>query len=149
MFDVIVVGTDGSGTAQRAVEAAGAVADRFGSSQIHVVVGYRPISEAEIRQLAHEVPADFRDLITGDGPGVQRADAAVAQLRGHSAKVTSHPLPESGADAILDVAESVGADLIVVGCRGEGVGRRLLHGSVSTKVLHHSPCNVLIVHDED
>lgn len=148
MFDVIVVGTDGSSHAQRAVETAGAIADQFGSSQVHVVSGYRPISEVELRRMAHDVPAEFRDLVTSDGHGIQTVDHAVARLHGHDARVVGHPLPESGAEAILDVAEQVGADLVVVGCRGEGAGRRLLHGSVSTKVVHHAPCHVLVVHEE-
>lgn len=148
MFDVIVVGTDGSVPAGRALDAAGAIADRFESSEIHVAVGYRPISDTEINQLAHQVPAEFRELITGDGAGVQLADRAVTRLSEHHARVMPHPLPESGAEAILDVAEQVGADLIVVGCRGEGAGGRLLHGSVSTKVLHHAPCSVMVVHDD-
>ena len=149
MFGKIVVGTDGSFPARRALATAAELADRFGSSEIHVVTGYRPVSDIEIHRLTHELPAEFRDLITGDGPGVRIVDEAVTTLRDSSAKIVGHPLPESGAEAILDVAEQLDADLIVVGCRGEGVGKRLLHGSVSTKVAHHSPCDVLIVHEHD
>jgi nucleotide-binding universal stress UspA family protein len=46
---------------------------------------------------------------------------------------------------IVDEAESEGADLIVIGTRGLGAGKRLLHGSVSTAVLHHATSNVLVV----
>ena len=147
MFDTIVVGTDGSFPARRALATAAELAERFEPSRIHVVSGYRPVGEGELRRLAQEVPAEFRDLLTGDGPGVQIVDEAVATLRTHDLDVVGHPLPESGAEAILDVAEHVGADLIVVGSRGEGAGRRLLHGSVSTKVAHHAECDVLIVHE--
>jgi nucleotide-binding universal stress UspA family protein len=51
----------------------------------------------------------------------------------------------SPADVIVDEAEDNGADLIVVGTRGLHAGRRLLLGSVSTKVVHHAPCDVLVV----
>ena len=49
------------------------------------------------------------------------------------------------ADAILDVAEEKGADLIVVGNKGMTGARRFLLGSVPNKVSHHAPCNVMIV----
>lgn len=46
---------------------------------------------------------------------------------------------------ILDEAEKEDADLIVLGTRGLSPGRGWLLGSVSTKVLHHARCNVLVV----
>lgn len=49
------------------------------------------------------------------------------------------------ADAILDVAEEQGSDLIVVGNKGMTGATRFLVGSVPNKVSHHAPCSVLIV----
>lgn len=49
------------------------------------------------------------------------------------------------AEEILAHAENRRADLVVTGARGLGMAGRLLLGSVSTKLLHHSPCSVLIV----
>ena len=49
------------------------------------------------------------------------------------------------ADAILDVAEERGADLIVVGNKGMTGAKRFLLGSVPNKVCHHAPCSVLII----
>lgn len=66
-------------------------------------------------------------------------------------------LAESGIDArsaapvgdaaaeIVRVAEESGADLIVLGARGLNPVKRLVLGSVSTKVLHQAPCDVLVV----
>ncbi|HSC50053.1 MAG TPA: universal stress protein [Gaiellaceae bacterium] len=66
-------------------------------------------------------------------------------------------LAESGIDArgtapvgdaateIVRVAEESAADLIVLGARGLNPLKRVLLGSVSTKVLHHAPCDVLVV----
>jgi nucleotide-binding universal stress UspA family protein len=48
-------------------------------------------------------------------------------------------------DAILDVAERENVDLIVLGSRGLRGVKELLLGSVSSGVLHHSSCPVLIV----
>ena len=49
------------------------------------------------------------------------------------------------ADAILDVAEEINADLIVVGNKGMTGARRFLLGSVPNKVSHHAPSSVIIV----
>ena len=56
-------------------------------------------------------------------------------------------LPRQGdpADAILDVAEELEADLIVVGNKGMTGAKRFLLGSVPNKVSHHAPCSVLII----
>ena len=48
------------------------------------------------------------------------------------------------ADSLIEVAEQVGADLIVVGnVRMQGFGR--MFGSVGNDVTHHAPCDVLVV----
>jgi nucleotide-binding universal stress UspA family protein len=49
------------------------------------------------------------------------------------------------ADAILDVAEEQGANLIVIGNKGMTGAKRFLLGSVPNRVSHHAPCSVLIV----
>ena len=49
------------------------------------------------------------------------------------------------ADAILDVAEEQGSDLIIVGNKGMTGAKRFLLGSVPNKVSHHAPCSVLII----
>ena len=49
------------------------------------------------------------------------------------------------ADALVRQAEAEHADLIVVGTRGLNAAQRALMGSVSTKVVHHAHCDVLVV----
>ena len=68
----------------------------------------------------------------GDGPRAGRQRAI-------------HAREGDPADAILDVAEELGADLIVVGNKGMSGAKRFLLGSVPNKVSHHAPCSVLIV----
>ncbi len=146
MYTTILVGTDGSGPAQAAIDAAGEIARRFDIDTVHIVTGYRPISSAEMISLSHELPEEFLSTLTADAPARNVVDEAKHDLESSGLMVQTHSVADSGADAILDVAERIGADLIVVGSRGYGVGRRLLRGSVSTKVAHHADCSVLIVH---
>jgi universal stress protein A len=50
--------------------------------------------------------------------------------------------PES---RIVEKAEEINADLIIVGSHGYNRWERLLLGSVSDSVIHHAPCSVLVV----
>ncbi len=49
------------------------------------------------------------------------------------------------ADAILDVAEERGADLVIIGNKGMTGAKRFLLGSVPNKVSHYAPCAVMII----
>ena len=60
-------------------------------------------------------------------------------------EVETYARQGDAADAILDVAEEQGCDLIVVGHRGMTGAKRFLLGSVPNKISHHAPCSVLIV----
>lgn len=55
------------------------------------------------------------------------------------------------AETLVDYAQQVGADIIVVGSRGRGSLASLVLGSTSHRLLHISPCDVLVVkqHDDD
>lgn len=55
--------------------------------------------------------------------------------------------PGSPGKTICKLAESVEADLIVIGRRGHSGWNELIAGSVSNYVMHHAPCSVLIVQD--
>ena len=70
-------------------------------------------------------------------------ERAADPARAEGITVCTHTLIGSAAQALCDLAESVGADLIVVGNRGMQGGRRFL-GSVPNTISHHAPCSVLI-----
>lgn len=59
--------------------------------------------------------------------------------------VTSDVLFGSPESRIVETAEDIGADLIVVGSHGYSRWERLLLGSVSQSVVHHAPCSVMVV----
>ena len=65
--------------------------------------------------------------------------------RGAGVEVETFPRRGDPADAILDVAEESGADLIIVGNKGMTGAKRFLLGSVPNKVSHHAPCSVMII----
>ena len=57
----------------------------------------------------------------------------------------AHLVMGRAADAILDLAEKIGADLIVVGSRGLRLVKRLVVGSVFESLIHHAKCPVLVM----
>jgi nucleotide-binding universal stress UspA family protein len=71
-------------------------------------------------------------------------DEAAAAARIAGVKAEAHVVDREGAQAILAVAEEVGATMIVVGSKGMTGGRRLL-GSVPNTISHEATCSVLIV----
>ena len=144
MYERIVVGTDGSEQALDAVRAAGRLAALCGLSEVHVVTASQVYTLHEMELIRADLPAEYRDVLSSHLEGQDSLNAAAMQL-GTSVSMVPHDRSGDPADAILSVAESEGADLIVVGARGLGAMGRFLRGSVSTKVAHHSPCDVLVV----
>jgi nucleotide-binding universal stress UspA family protein len=71
------------------------------------------------------------------------ADAA-AGLAGRLPRVDTRVLEGDPRGSLVAVAREWSADLIVVGARGLGAVQRFLLGSVSTALLHHAPCSVLV-----
>jgi nucleotide-binding universal stress UspA family protein len=144
MFASIVVGTDGSQTAQEAVRQAVDLAGRVGA-RLEIVSAYEPVSSARLREEAQQIPADLQWIVNPreDVDATLRAAAAIAKEAG----VESETYARQGdpADAILDVAEERSADLIVIGNKGMTGAKRFLLGSVPNKVSHHAPCSVLII----
>jgi nucleotide-binding universal stress UspA family protein len=144
VFQVIVVGTDDSDTAAEAVRQAAELA-KVHSARLHIVTAYQPVLTATTEAARRELPEELQWMVS---PG-ERADAllrdAVARLRDSGVEVEPHSRTGDPANAIIDVAEEQGADLIVVGNKGMSGVARFLLGSVPSKVAHHAPCDVLIV----
>jgi nucleotide-binding universal stress UspA family protein len=145
MFTSIVVGTDGSDTAQKAVGRAVALAAQLGAG-LEIVSAYEPVSEQRLREEKQQVPGDLQWMVTPreDVDATLEQAAEDARAAGVGA-VRVHARQGDPADAILDVAEELDSDLIVVGNKGMTGAKRFLLGSVPNKVSHHAPCSVLIV----
>lgn len=170
MFTKILAATDGSDTAGRAVARAADLAARLSLPLVIVLVeNDDPMSEGLLaygraehlvvdpepgrddpRPGVPRIPGMPHEMDTG-GLGTALAEqvlqAAVQVAKAVGAKdVQGSFLAGDPATEILDAATETGADLIVLGSRGLGAMGRLVMGSVSEKVLHHTNRTVLVVH---
>jgi nucleotide-binding universal stress UspA family protein len=129
----IVVGTDGSDTAERAVDRAGAIARAFGAT-VHVVSVYSD---------------DKTPLVgagrQGDRPHAQQnIERAQERLAKQGVESEAHLSNQEAGRALVAIADEQGAQMIVVGNRGMTGAKRVL-GSVPNHVSHHAHCDVVIV----
>jgi nucleotide-binding universal stress UspA family protein len=145
MFRSIVVGTDGSQTAAEAVRQAVQLARDLGA-KLEIVSAYEPVSDQRLRSERTEAPSDLQWMVNQreDVDATLRQAAETAKTAGVE-DVEIFARQGDPADAILDVAEETGSDLIVVGNKGMTGAKRFLLGSVPNKVSHHAPCSVLII----
>ena len=144
MFSSIVVGTDGSSTAQEAVRQAAQLARSLGA-KVYVVSAYEPVAEGRLRGERQEVPEDMQWMVNPREEVEAALKAGAELLQGDGVMVETLARQGDPADAILDVAEEKHADLIVVGNKGMTGAKRFLLGSVPNKVSHHAPCSVMII----
>ena len=144
MFASIVVGTDGSQTAREAVVQAVSLARQLGA-RLEIVSAYEPVSGARLREEAQQVPKDMEWMVNPREDVDATLKQAAEDIDEAGVKVQTHAREGDPADAILDVAEERGSDLIVVGNKGMSGAKRFLLGSVPNKVSHHAPCSVLII----
>jgi nucleotide-binding universal stress UspA family protein len=144
MFGSIVVGTDGSETAREAVRQAIDLAKSVGSD-ISLVSAYEPVSSARLRDESQEVPKDLEWMVNPREDVDATLSEACDEIKEAGVEVKTFAREGDPADAILDVAEEIGAGLIVVGNKGMTGAKRFLLGSVPNKVSHHAPCSVLII----
>jgi nucleotide-binding universal stress UspA family protein len=151
MYQNIVVGTDFSDTAEQAVRHAADLA-RAGGGTLHVVTAFKPVMTGNIAASSLEAMAfggvtSLQDAQSKIADEVESSLGRIAErLSGEGVTVKTYSSAGDPSDALLDVAESSKADLIVVGNRGMGGAKRLILGSVPNKISHHAPCSVLIVH---
>jgi nucleotide-binding universal stress UspA family protein len=144
MFKAIVVGTDGSVTANEAVQQAIGLAAAH-SAELHVVCALRLPAMAMAAPEAMAAGALVQlEMEQGDGTKRLLEDAA-SKATAAGVRVSTHATTGEPAEVLIEVAEQTSADLIVVGNRGMAGARRFLLGSVPNRVSHHAPCSVMIV----
>jgi nucleotide-binding universal stress UspA family protein len=135
-MDLIVVGVDGSETAERAAREAARLAQALGC-RLHIVTALTKARSKNVKaageafqvgslEHAESLLADLAGRVIPDG--VERSTAVV----------NGKP-----AEALVEEAERVGATIIVVGnVHMQGASRVL--GAIASDVAHHAPCSVYI-----
>ncbi len=141
MPKIILVGVDGSESSRKAATVAAELASSTGAA-LHVLTAVDPRSHGGQAEPGRPLN-DVRSLTPGEA-----AEAIAAEVAGSLGTVVPHvessPIQGKPAEALVEEAKRLGADLIVVGNRRvQGIGRIL--GSVASDVSQHAPCDVYIV----
>lgn len=136
----ILLATDGSKDAELAAKAAVELSKRTGA-QLHVLHAWRPLPHYAYPSITPEeyhppYEEGARKLLAEQLEQIDEAGGVVAG---------AHLVTGRAADAIIDLAERLAADLIVAGSRGLGPLRRIVLGSVSAEIVHHANLPVLIM----
>ncbi len=138
----IIVATDGSPGANRAIDTAVAMAKAVGCELVILTIGGN-VTGAELRQLASS-EGDLTEALKSAANLILSRARERARRRGVSTIRTVSGWGDA-AEAIIDVVKREKADILVVGRRGRSRLSRLLLGSVSQKLASLAPCKVMIV----
>jgi len=130
----ILIAYDGSESADRALDEAARLANGSDVTVVSVAELLPQFGRAGAMLLPEEDAERKAEL--------ERAKAKLAK-RGVDAKTVERR--GDPAEMIIDEAKQEKADLIVVGTRGLSTAKSWMLGSVSSRVMHHAPCNVLVV----
>ena len=141
MIEKVAVGTDGSETADKAVDFAFDVAEKFGATVV-ICSSYKPVSEDKVRRDQREAPEDIQWSINPTQEVDSPSTPPPSGPAGRGLETVTEAREGDPADVLCDIAEAHGADLLVVG--NKGMQRRVL-GSVPNSVSHKAPCSVVIV----
>jgi nucleotide-binding universal stress UspA family protein len=144
-YQTVVVGTDGSESSLRAVDRAGEIA-ADSNAKLIIATGYSPHKE-DVR--AADALGEEAYKVRGDAPIYAMLRDARDRAKAAGAKnVEDRPVRDAPVHALVDLAEEVGADLLVVGnvglnARSAIVGRVF---SIPGAVASRAKIDVLIVH---
>lgn len=139
----ILVPTDFSDCATKAVRYAAELADKFGAELVllHVVPG----AALALPDAVMSVPAPVADLDALIDAGKDGLAALVTTLKLENQKPRTEVRLGAPEQEITAAAQDLGADLVCIGTHGRGGLARMFLGSVAEMVVRHAPCPVLTV----
>lgn len=140
MFTNILVPVDGSDNSYRALDAALILSEKLGShiTVIHVMEEI-PITHIGSEKLLNELLETYKK----ENQDILSKCSEFATQKGLTIKTLL--LQGNPASAILDFSKKEKFDLVVMGSRGLGKFKELILGSVSSKIVHHSPGGILLI----
>jgi nucleotide-binding universal stress UspA family protein len=145
----ILIAADGSKFSETVVEKSCELVRNIEKVVVKIVSAFEP--PLMTAAAPYFVPAPYNPKIEQAMRGAAEQAIAEAERRirenlpDSEIDLTREVLRGSPERAIIEEAEKWGADLIVVGSHGYGFWERIFLGSVSTAVVHHAPCSVMVV----
>lgn len=156
----ILVGTDGSPTAMRAVDMASSFAKTLDVRPI-IVTAYQPPTEQELNVMrsdpsdpvaqwsagktTRETPEEFRWRIADAATARDVVDRAAEHATKQGVEADVRAVEGHPADVLIHIAESEDVDLIAVGSVGMSGAKRFMLGNVPHRISHHAPTDLLIL----
>ncbi len=137
----ILVPTDFSESASRALEHAVAWAKTF-RARIHLLHAYQVPIQIGVGEPV-PLPQEFFDQMRDRAQ--RRLDELAAKLGSEGVEVRTHLALEAAPRAIVDAADQLGVDLIVMGTRGLTGMKHVLLGSVAERTVRLASCPVMTV----
>lgn len=159
-FRKILVGTDGSRTAMRAVDMAAQLARSLGAG-LTIVCVYEPPSEQELKQLRADpddpvaqwnvdmgvrgIPEEFKWRIAGAAEAEDVLERSVEHAAKLGVDAEVEAIRGNPAEELIAYAKRGEFDLIAVGSVGMSGAKRFMLGNVPHRISHHAPTDVLIL----
>ena len=140
MFSKVLVPVDGSDNSHRALDAALLLSEKLGAkvTAIHVMEDI-PVLHIQSEKLLREVLYAYKK----ESQLLLSKCSEIATRKGLS--INTKLLQGNVGSTLLDFCEKEKYDIIIMGSRGMGNFKELILGSVSSKVVHHSRCPVLVI----
>ncbi|KAF3885907.1 MULTISPECIES: universal stress protein [Nostocales] len=132
MFKTVLFPIDQSREAREAADVVVNIVQKYGSSLV-------------LLSVVEEVADSTGSVMTSPETVAQLLENAKSLFSQQGIRAETLERQGKPAFTICDVADEVGADLIIMGCRGLGLTDEGSQDSVTTRVINLSPCPVLIV----